>query len=252
MSWIFNTQAGPGTNPWSWEWGSPESFADRRSRPMDMHRLPPGHRFMRPTATAHDDNSTGWARRPVYGPHQVGRSSSCHNDEDYVQTRRRQEDYAAAHNDEDYVQTRRRPAPAIAWWWDYMDFTFRTGAWYPKARIQHGRAGDDMLMRYYRKHGTYKGAEVYIKPNVCHDPAAAAHDDYYKDDLLWETFISVAQYPEAQIEFGGPTQWPHTQFGRAEDDLLWRYYCKHDTFSGAMVYIKPNCVVEEICSEQED
>ena len=97
-----------------------------------------------------------------------------------------------------------------------------------------------MLMRYYRKHGTYKGAEVYIKPNVCHDPAAAAHDDYYKVDLRWETFISVAQYPRAQIELG-----------RAGDDLLWRYYCKHDTFAGAMVYIKPNCVVE-ICSEQED
>ena len=167
LSWIFNTRAEPGTNPWGWEWGSPESFADLRSRPMDRPMtvpLPPGHRFMRPAVTAHDDNSTGWARRPVYGPPQVGRSNSCHNDEDYV-------------------HTRRRPAPAIAWWWDDMDFAFRTGAKHPNARIQHGRAGTDMLMRYYRKHGAYKGAEVYIKPNVCHDPAAATHDDYYKVDL---------------------------------------------------------------------
>ena len=90
MSWIFNTQAGPGTNPWSWEWGSPESFAGLRSRPMDNPMTvppPPGLTVMHPevwepVATAHDDNSTGWALRPVYGPHQVGRSSSCHNDED--------------------------------------------------------------------------------------------------------------------------------------------------------------------------
>ena len=46
------------------------------------------------------------------GTHQVGRSKSCHSDEDYVQTLRRQENYAMAHNDEDCVQTRRRPAPA--------------------------------------------------------------------------------------------------------------------------------------------
>ena len=46
-------------------------------------------------------------RRPIYGPHQVGRSKSCHSDEDYVQTLRRQENYAMAHNDEDCVQTRR-------------------------------------------------------------------------------------------------------------------------------------------------
>ena len=30
MSWIFDTHATPGTNPWSWEHGSPESFAGRR------------------------------------------------------------------------------------------------------------------------------------------------------------------------------------------------------------------------------
>ena len=61
----------------------------------------------------HEDEPPLWQRqrqherRPMYGPHQVGRSKSCHNDEDYVQTRRRQENYAMAHNDEDCVQTRR-------------------------------------------------------------------------------------------------------------------------------------------------
>ena len=45
--------------------------------------------------------------------------------------------------------------------------TFRTGAKYPKSRIEHSRAVDDILGRYYRRHGTYAGALVYIKPNVC-------------------------------------------------------------------------------------
>ena len=30
MSWVFNTHATLGTNPWSWECGSPESFVGRR------------------------------------------------------------------------------------------------------------------------------------------------------------------------------------------------------------------------------
>ena len=34
---------------------------------------------------------------------------------------------------------------------------------YPQARIDHGTAGDDHLNRYYKKHGTFAGATVYIK-----------------------------------------------------------------------------------------
>ena len=45
---------------------------------------------------------------------------------------------------------------------------------YPKARIDHGRAGDDILMRYHRKHGTFAGAEVYVKPNIDNAPAVPA------------------------------------------------------------------------------
>ena len=118
--------------------------------------------------------------------------------------------------------------------------TFRTGDKYPKARIEHRRAGDERLLRYYRKHDTFAGAEVYIKPNVCTDPRANCHvgivggassnaDDYYKVDIRRPAFMSVDQYPKAQIEHG-----------RDGDDLLARYYCKHNTFAGAYVYIKPN------------
>jgi hypothetical protein len=110
--------------------------------------------------------------------------------------------------------------------------TFRTGAEHPKARIQHGRAGDDILMRYYLRHDTFNGAEVYIEPNVCHNAAARAHDDYYRADEHYPE----ARYPRAHIEHGG-----------GEDELLKRYYLEHYTFAGAMVYIKPN-----MDSEQED
>ena len=44
--------------------------------------------------------------------------------------------------------------------------SFMSAEPYPKARIQHGKAGDDILMRYYKQHGTFSGATVYIKPNV--------------------------------------------------------------------------------------
>jgi len=128
--------------------------------------------------------------------------------------------------------------------------TFRTGDKYPKARIEHRRAGDERLLRYYRKHDTFAGAEVFIKPNVCTDPRANCHvgivggassnaDDYYKVDIRWPAFMSVDQYPKAQIEHG-----------RAGDDLLARYYCKHNTFAGAYVYIKPNGCPEPVIEER--
>ena len=109
--------------------------------------------------------------------------------------------------------------------------TFRTRAEHPKARIQHGRAGDDILMRYYLRHGTFNGAEVYIEPNVCRNAVARARDDYYRV----EEHYPEARYPRAQIEHGG-----------GEDELLKRYYLEHATFAGAMVYVKP-----DMDSEQE-
>jgi hypothetical protein len=195
---------------------------------------PPGLTVMRPevwgpVATAHDDNSTGWALRPVYGPHQVGRSSSCHNDEYYVQTRRRQEDYAAARaHDDDYEAVISFP-------------TFRTGAEHPKARIQHGRAGDDILMRYYRKHDTFNGPGVYIEPNVCHYAAARAHDGY---TLFVPKHHFMLHIPAQLAKF---TMLIMCYVHERKHKILKRFYCKHVTFAGAMVYIKPN-----MDSEQED
>ena len=93
-----------------------------------------------------------------------------------------------------------------------------------------------MLWRYYCKHETFAGADVYIEPNVCDDPAASARDDYYEADLRYPLFMSVDQYPWARIEHG-TGRWPNT---RAGDNSLGSYYRKHGAYNGAMVYIKPN------------
>ena len=107
--------------------------------------------------------------------------------------------------------------------------TFRSGAQYPQARIEHDHANDEMLWQYYSDHETFAGAEVYIEANVCDDPAAAARDDYFKADTRWPTFMSAAQHPWARIE--------HDRDG---DDRLRIYFIEHQTFNGAMVYIKPD------------
>ena len=45
---------------------------------------------------------------------------------------------------------------------------------YPQARIDHGKAGDDHLTRYYKKNGTYSGATVYIKSAADTNPVASS------------------------------------------------------------------------------
>ena len=42
--------------------------------------------------------------------------------------------------------------------------TFMSVDQYPWARIDHGRPGDNSVGSYYRKHGAYTGAMVFIKP----------------------------------------------------------------------------------------
>ena len=114
-----------------------------------------------------------------------------------------------------------------------LEPTFLSDAQYPQARIQHGRAGNDILNRYYQRNGTYAGALVYIKPNISSDPAAAAQDYYYKPCCGRPTFTTDKEWPQARIDHG-----------IAGDDILWQYFQKRQTYSGAMVNIKPNCEPE--------
>ena len=139
MAWIFNAQAAPNTNPWSWEWGSPESFAGLHpcGCPRSHVCRWKTHRISTPPAApARDDNRAGETKP-----------------------------------------------------------TFWSVDLYPKGRIQHGKAGDDFLARYYRKHGALDGAWVYIEQNACIE----GHDSYFPIPR-WATFVSVDVYPRARIE----------------------------------------------------
>ena len=65
MSWIFNTKAVPGTNPWSWEWGTPNSFADRSPRVGGRWSQPHTHQAEAPVASAHGYGHAAIMRPPT-------------------------------------------------------------------------------------------------------------------------------------------------------------------------------------------
>ena len=115
----------------------------------------------------------------------------------------------------------------------YGSFTFFSSAKYPKARICDTSAivarQEVMLWLHYEKNNTFKGAEVYIKPNASGGvffPAASAHEVGAQDTRLPSSFMSAKEYPRAVIDHD-----------KAGDDHLTRYWYKHGTFVGAPVYI---------------
>ena len=65
MSWIFNTKAVPGTNSWSWEWGTPNSFADRSPRVGGRWSQPHTHQAEAPVASAHGYGHAAIMRPPT-------------------------------------------------------------------------------------------------------------------------------------------------------------------------------------------
>ena len=140
MSWIFDTHATLGTNPWSWEWGSPESFAGHRpcgcrrcescecykldiSVPRSMP-LPP--KIAPPRKSAHPAVSAQWA--PAASPHWA---------------------------DEEYELAIKRSAQRFMW----LDSTCHE---------------DDLLARYYEKYGTFNRARVMITHEGKDNPTAPA------------------------------------------------------------------------------
>ena len=194
MSWIEDPHAAPGTNPWKWEWGSPASQAGKHAcgcRKCQVCSCYKRQKSAPPAASAHDNDSRS-----------TPPTASAHDD-----TSRPTPPTASAHDDANGAGILRP--------------TFRTCDEHPEAQIDHPRAGDDILGRYYRKKGTYAGAVVYIKPNVC----------IVSDDTRLPTYTCVDKHPKAKIKHS-----------RAGDDLLNLYYSKHKTFAGAMVYIQPNGV----------
>ena len=113
MSWIFNEAAVPPENPWSFEWGCPNSFAG-------VH---PGH------YPGYQGKKTGIChgyKPPAAAAHSTGAESSTSTDMGPI-----------------------NQTPTVP--------TFCTADDFPQALIDHGKAGDDLLMRYYDKHKTFAG-----------------------------------------------------------------------------------------------
>ena len=179
MSWIFDTQAALGTNPWSWEWGSPASQAGKhacgclRCQVCSCHKrkksAPPAasahdndSRSAPPTASAHDDASRS-----------APPTASAHDDANGAgilrPTFRTWDAYPKAQID--------RPRAGDDILGRYIGFsgdtrmpTYTCVGQYPKAKIKHGQAGGDILNRYCSTHKTFAGAMVYIQPNGVNKP----------------------------------------------------------------------------------
>ena len=68
MAWIFDSRAAPGTNPWSVEWGSPESFAGRSPKcyPGYKGNKTPPSKSAPPAAPAHFDDDPLRNRTPTF------------------------------------------------------------------------------------------------------------------------------------------------------------------------------------------
>ena len=170
MSWIFDTHATPGTNPWSWEWGSPESFAGHRpcgcrrcesckcykldiSVPRSMP-LPP--KIVPPRKSAHPAVSAQWA--PAASPHWA--------DEEYELAIKR----SAAHP---AVSAQWAPAASPHWADEEYELAIKRSAqrfmWLDSTCHE-----DDLLARYYEKYGTFNRARVMITHEGKDNPTAPA------------------------------------------------------------------------------
>ena len=121
MSWILNTDAGWGENPWSFEWGSPDRFVDRTSaRPPKAKRhwrgkpQPSTEEPQPPKDEAPPQKGKPvWAKK-VFGPPTPESTTNA----------------------------------AAALWSARRDNKARAC---PKAWIDLPRVGDDILGRYYKK-----------------------------------------------------------------------------------------------------
>ena len=190
MSWIFNTHATPGTNPWSWEWGSPNSFAGhrpcgcRRCESCTCHKLdksvprskPPPPKIAPPPQSAH---TAATAQDWWDAVAQRARSPSPHwSDPEYE---RRQKRRAAG------TDVPKHPDP-LHWSNDRLALI---PSW-----LQSTPQRDKVLSKYYEKYGTFNGAHVI----TTHDEPAAPTQN--SDELWpaatdkWDRFILNATVEE--------------------------------------------------------
>ena len=100
-----------------------------------------------------------------------------------------------------------------------MTFTpFFGNRGYPQARIDHGKAGDDHLTRYYKKNGTYSGATVYIKSAADTNPVASSQRS--ASTQAEDTNPVASAQSSASAQYQAEPQSVVDNDRRGEEDLL--------------------------------
>jgi hypothetical protein len=182
MSWIFDTKALPGTNPWSWEWGTPNSFAGRSPKFGGRSPWPEKYQKEAPAASAHGDTTgmrkpTEAMRKQLAGLVAFSEAMKTGKHSTPCEMRRDSRGNALPVKSTSHTfYPEIGPPPGLAIQnalnleaseavKDLLHKPAFMSTAYPKPRIDHGRAGDDILMRCHRRHGTFAGAQVYVKPS---------------------------------------------------------------------------------------
>ena len=204
MSWIFNTHATPGTNPWSCEWGSPNSFAGhrpcgcRRCESCTCHKLdksvprpkPPPPKIAPPPQSA---QSAATAQDGSDAVAQRARSPSPHwSDPEYD---RRQERRAAGTDGPKHKDTLH---------WSINRLLQATTLDFPRhperrpvpAWLQSTPQRDRVLIKYYEKYGTFNGAHVITTHQGSAAPTQNSDELWPAAPDTWDSYILNATVEE--------------------------------------------------------
>jgi len=164
MSWIFDTKALPGTNPWSWEWGTPNSFAGRSPKFGGRSPWPEKYQKEAPAASAHGDTTgmrkpTEAMRKQLAGLVAFSEAMKTGKHSTPCEMRRDSRGNGMSVKSTGHISyPQTGPPPRLALQnalnleasesvKDLLHKPAFMSTAYPKARNDHGRAGDDMLMR---------------------------------------------------------------------------------------------------------
>ena len=230
MAWIFNPDERGGANPWSLEWGTPDSFADAWYQRLHYPgfkgkgKKKPQTNSAPPVARTHSADAI--CRIPV----QTFESATRHPNARIVD-----------HPDVDdlfFDDTLNTALVKIRW--NVNDA--------PKECLFHAILNDPgkckEMMRDVPAHDNtpfmspyYDGDETMdghpsppIYNNNYHDDDATAYDyDYSRCEPFRFTFFTCARYPKAKI---GPSH--------GGDAMMWQHFKGKNTFDGVRVYIESN------------
>ena len=237
MAWIFNTQAAPRTNPWSWEWGSPESFAGHRpcgcprcqvcqcfnkgKKKALSNSAPPAARARSADATRSADAefSTTGCTSPIC---RAQIEDTKDGDEALLQYYATHKTFAGATV---YIKSNVKSEGV----YQYFD---------PGSGSDPTILDEKFILSPAHGYGAFVTRiycpkyDAYDEP--CRSPSCSCNDPYYvppdvDGTMPPFTFFTSAKYPRATMCSTGNG-----------DAMMWQHHTDHKTFSGLQVYIEPN------------